>query len=103
ELVWDAVWHASAETGFPADDFALWSRFPSDKGLGIGVIDIKRLVVETPEQIVVGVRKALHHLPPERIHLTTDCGQFALPRQIARGKLAAMTAAAERLRSEIGS
>jgi methionine synthase II (cobalamin-independent) len=41
--------------------------------------------------------------PPERIHLTTDCGQFALPRQIARGKLAAMAAAAEQLRSEIGS
>jgi 5-methyltetrahydropteroyltriglutamate--homocysteine methyltransferase len=82
---------------------ALWSRFPSDKGLGIGVIDIKRLVVETPEQIVAGVRKALEHVPPERIHLTTDCGQFALPRQIARGKLAAMAAAAEQLRSEIGS
>ena len=103
ELQVDAVEYAFAETGFPDDDFALWSRFPSDKGLGIGVIDIKRLVVETPEQIVAGVRKALDHVPPERIHLTTDCGQFALPRQIARGKLAAMSAAAEQLRSEIGS
>jgi len=103
ELQVDAVEYAFAETGFPDDDFALWSRFPSDKGLGIGVIDIKRLVVETPEQIVAGVRKALDHVPPERIHLTTDCGQFALPRQIARGKLAAMAAAAEQLRSEIGS
>jgi methionine synthase II (cobalamin-independent) len=103
DLQVDAVEYAFAETGFPDDDFALWSRFPSDKGLGIGVIDIKRLVVETPEQIVAGVRKALDHVPPERIHLTTDCGQFALPRQIARGKLAAMAAAAEQLRSEIGS
>jgi 5-methyltetrahydropteroyltriglutamate--homocysteine methyltransferase len=103
ELQVDAVEYAFAETGFPDDDFALWSRFPSDKGLGVGVIDIKRLVVETPEQIVAGVRKALDHVPPERIHLTTDCGQFALPRQIARGKLAAMAAAAEQLRSEIGS
>ncbi len=103
ELQVDAVEYAFAETGFPDDDFALWSRFHSDKGLGIGVIDIKRLVVETPEQIVAGVRKALDHVPPERIHLTTDCGQFALPRQIARGKLAAMSAAAEQLRSEIGS
>ena len=58
-----------------------------------------------------GVRKALEHVPPERIHLTGDCGQFALPRQIARGKLVAMAmamamaaaAAAEQLRSEIGS
>jgi 5-methyltetrahydropteroyltriglutamate--homocysteine methyltransferase len=59
--------------------------------------------VETPEQIVAGVRKALQHVPAERIHLTTDCGQFALPRQIARGKLAAMARAAEILRAEIGS
>ena len=103
ELQVDAVEYAFAETGFPDDDFALWSRYPSDKGLGIGVIDIKRLVVETPEQIIAGVRKALEHVPPERIHLTTDCGQFALPRQIARGKLAAMTAAAEQLRAEFGS
>jgi methionine synthase II (cobalamin-independent) len=102
ELQVDAVEYAFAETGFPDDDFALWSKYPSDKGLGVGVIDIKRLVVETPEQIVAGVRKALRHVPPERVHLTTDCGQFALPRQIARGKLAAMAKAAEQLRGEIG-
>lgn len=102
ELQVNAVEYAFAETGFPDDDFALWSKYPSDKGLGVGVIDIKRLVVETPEQIVAGVRKALRHVPPERVHLTTDCGQFALPRQIARGKLAAMTKAAEQLRAEIG-
>ena len=77
--------------------------YPSDKGLGIGVIDIKRLVVDTPEQIIAGVRKALDHVAADRIHLTTNCGQFALPRQIARGKLAAMATAAEQLRSEIGS
>jgi hypothetical protein len=75
----------------------------ADKGLGIGVIDIKRLVVETPEQIIAGLRKALDHVPADRIHLTTDCGQFALPRQIARGKLAAMATAAEQPRSEISS
>ena len=39
----------------------------------------------------------------ETFHLTTDCDRFALPRQIARGKLAAMTAAAEQLRVEFGS
>ncbi|MGI8532853.1 MAG: hypothetical protein ACR2KN_07595 [Geodermatophilaceae bacterium] len=102
ELQVNAVEYAFAETGFPDDDFALWSRYPSEKGLGVGVIDIKRLVVESPEVIVAGVRKALEHIPAERIHLTTDCGQFALPRQIARGKLTAMTRAAEQLRAEFG-
>ena len=95
--------YAFAETGFPDDDFALWSRYPSDKGLGIGVIDIKRLVVETPRADRRGRPQGARPRRPERIHLTTDCGQFALPRQIARGKLAAMAAAAEQLRSEIGS
>ncbi len=52
---------------------------------------------------VEAVRKAFAHLPAERIHLATDCCQFALPRKIPRGKLAAMAAAAEQLRSEIGS
>lgn len=103
ELNVSAVEYAFAETGFPAEDFALWSRFPSDKGLGVGVIDIKRLAVESPEQILTGVRRALEHVSPDRIHLTTDCGQFALPRPIARGKLAAMATAAEQLREEIGA
>jgi 5-methyltetrahydropteroyltriglutamate--homocysteine methyltransferase len=78
------------------------SKYPSDKGLGVGVIDIKRLIVEASEQIVAGARKALRNVPPERVRMTTDCGQFTLPRQIARGKLAARAKAAEQLRAEIG-
>ena len=100
ELQVDAVEYAFAETGFPDDDFALWSRYPSDKGRG-RVIDIKRLVVETPAQIVAGVHKVLQHVPAERVHLTTDCGQFSLPRPIARGKLVSMALAAEQLRAEL--
>lgn len=102
ELQVDAVEYAFAETGFPDDDFDLWSRFPSDKGIGVGCIDIKRLVVETPDAIVAGVRKALEHVSPDRVHLTSDCGLFSLPRPMARGKLASMAAAAEQLRAEFG-
>jgi 5-methyltetrahydropteroyltriglutamate--homocysteine methyltransferase len=100
ELQVDAVEYAFAETGFPDDDFDLWSRFPSDKGLGVGCIDIKRLVVETPDAIASGVRKALEHVSPDRVHLTSDCGLFSLPRPMARGKLVSMAAAAEQLRAE---
>lgn len=84
----------------PEADAALWSRYPSDKGLGVGCIDIKRLVVETPDAVVAGVRKILEHVPAERVHLTTDCGMFSLPRPLARAKLVSMTQAAEQLRAE---
>jgi methionine synthase II (cobalamin-independent) len=100
DLQVNAVEYAFAETGFPDDDIALWSKYPSDKGLGMGVINIKSLVVESPDQIVAGVAKMLEHLPPERVHLTTDCGMFSLPRPLARGKLAAMVKDDETLRAE---
>jgi 5-methyltetrahydropteroyltriglutamate--homocysteine methyltransferase len=74
----------------------------SDKGLGLGVINIKKLVVETEDEILAGVRKALEYREPERIYLTPDCGQFSIPRPMAKGKLEAMTAAARTLREEIG-
>lgn len=96
----DACEYAFAETGFRDEDLQLWQRYPSDKGLGLGVIDIKRLVVETPDEIIAGVRKALDHVPAERIHLTTDCGLFTFPRPMAKGKLASLATAAERLRAE---
>jgi methionine synthase II (cobalamin-independent) len=103
ELDVDACEYAFAETGFPDADLELWKKYPSDKGLGMGVIDIKKLVVETPEEIVAGVHKALEYLEPAQIHLTTDCGQFSIPRPMAKGKLEAMAHAAETLRGEFGA
>jgi methionine synthase II (cobalamin-independent) len=95
--------YAFGETGFPDDDFQLWKTYPSDKGLGIGAIDIKRLAVDSPDAIVGGVRRALQYLPPERIHLTTDCGLFTFPRPLAKGKLVALATAAAVLREEFGA
>ncbi len=101
ELDVDAVEYAFAETGFRDEDIDLWRRYPSDKGLGIGAIDVKTLVVEPPEQVAAGVRRALEHVEPERIHLTTDCGLFTFPRAMAQGKLASMVKAAALLRAEV--
>jgi 5-methyltetrahydropteroyltriglutamate--homocysteine methyltransferase len=49
------------------------------------------------------VRRALKVVEPERIVLAPDCGMKYLPRESARGKMRAMAAAAEMLRSEFGS
>jgi 5-methyltetrahydropteroyltriglutamate--homocysteine methyltransferase len=45
-----------------------------DKKICIGVVDHHTLQVETPEQVAVLVRKALEHIPAERLILGSDCG-----------------------------
>jgi 5-methyltetrahydropteroyltriglutamate--homocysteine methyltransferase len=45
-----------------------------DKKVCIGVVDHHTLQVETPEQVAALVRKALEHVPPERLILGSDCG-----------------------------
>ena len=45
-----------------------------DKKICIGVVDHHTLQVETPEQVASLVKKALEHLPPERLILGSACG-----------------------------
>ena len=45
-----------------------------DKKICIGVVDHHTLQVETPEQVAGLVRKALEHVPAERLILGSDCG-----------------------------
>ena len=45
-----------------------------DKKICIGVVDHHTLQVETPEQVAWLVRKALEHIPAERLVLGSDCG-----------------------------
>jgi 5-methyltetrahydropteroyltriglutamate--homocysteine methyltransferase len=69
----------------------------------LGVLDLSDQAVETPAQIVARVRKALDYVPPERVVLAPDCGMKYLPRDVAFGKLSAMTQAAAQLRAEFGA
>ena len=45
-----------------------------DKKICIGVVDHHTLQVETPEQVAGLVKKAIEHVPPERLVLASDCG-----------------------------
>ena len=45
-----------------------------DKKVCIGVVDHHTLQVETPDQVAGLVRKALEHIPAERLVLASDCG-----------------------------
>jgi 5-methyltetrahydropteroyltriglutamate--homocysteine methyltransferase len=72
------------------------------KTIILGVLDLADPAVESPEVVVERVRRALPYVPASRIVLAPDCGMKYLPRETAFGKLTAMTAAAVRLRAELG-
>ena len=74
---------------------------PEDKEVGVGVIDVRSMLIETPEQVAERIRKVLNVLPPERVYLTTDCGLKPLPRLVAKLKLKALVEGAAIVRAEI--
>ncbi len=86
-----------------AGDVAIFERFPTDKEIGLGVVDVRGEIADTPAVIVERVEKALRYLAPEQITLNPDCG-FAptstnpISLEEAYQKLKAMADAAEILR-----
>ncbi|HEY3803607.1 MAG TPA: cobalamin-independent methionine synthase II family protein [Kofleriaceae bacterium] len=71
-------------------DADLLRKLPADKKIHAGVIDVRTLEIEHPEQVAERVRKVLKHIEPERVTLTTDCGLKQLPRVVAVQKLRAL-------------
>ena len=84
-----------------ADIDALRS-LPEDKEVGIGVLDIRTTMIETPEEVAERIRKIIEIVPPERVYLTTDCGMRPLPRMVAKMKLKALVEGANIVRGELG-
>jgi methionine synthase II (cobalamin-independent) len=74
---------------------------PADKEVQVGVLDIRSMMVETPEQVAARARKVLEHVPADRVTLSTDCGMKPLPRTIAKMKLKALADGAKIVRAEI--
>ena len=73
------------------------------KQVMVGCLDLSVNEVETPQVVADRVRRALEHVPPEQVILAPDCGMKYLPRDVARGKLASMVAAAQQLRKEFAA
>ena len=59
--------------------------------IAAGVIDVKNFHVEDAETVAGRIARCLEHIPAESLWITADCGFSALPRYIAKRKLAAMT------------
>jgi 5-methyltetrahydropteroyltriglutamate--homocysteine methyltransferase len=82
-------------------DADLLRKLPSDKRVHAGVIDVRTLEIEAPEQVAERVRKVLAHIEPERVTLTTDCGLKQLPRVVAIQKLRALAEGAALVRKTL--
>jgi len=83
------------------EDAKLLADLPKEKRVAVGVIDVRSLEIEQPEQVAERVRKVLRHIDAERVTLTTDCGMKQLPRPVARAKLASLVRGARIVRREI--
>ena len=72
------------------------------KKLIVGVIDLSdESPVEDVDTVVARIREALKFVDPDRLILAPDCGMKYLPREKAFGKLAALAAAARKVREEL--
>ncbi len=77
-------------------------KLPS-KTIILGVLDLSDLTVETPATVAARIRRALPHVPSERIVVAPDCGLKYLPREVAFGKMQAMVEGAKIVRAELSA
>jgi len=77
------------------------ANLPKDKDVQVGVLDIRSMMIESPEQIAARARKVLEHVPAEKVTLSTDCGMKPLPRMVAKMKLKALAEGAAIVRGEL--
>ncbi len=81
----------------------LFSRYPSDREIVVGVIDVKDEDVETPDVVAGRIRSALKHVRAEKLFISPDCGMKFMPRDRAFGKLKAMVEGTRVVRKELGA
>jgi 5-methyltetrahydropteroyltriglutamate--homocysteine methyltransferase len=91
----------SIETAQSGLDCAVLETLPG-KDIILGVLDLSDMTVETPDKVAVRIRRALKHVPAERIVVAPDCGFKYLPRDIAFAKMRAMVDGAGIVRRELG-
>jgi 5-methyltetrahydropteroyltriglutamate--homocysteine methyltransferase len=102
ELAGCPVRQVSIETAQSGLDCAVLETLRGKQVL-LGCLDLSDAAVETPEAVVARVKRALPHVPAERVVLAPDCGMKYLSREVAFGKMRAMVAAARMLRAELGA
>lgn len=75
----------------PPEELAVFRDLRRDIGFGLGVVDIKRTEIESPEDIARAIERAAKLLGRGRIrYVHPDCGFWMLKRNIADGKMRAL-------------
>jgi 5-methyltetrahydropteroyltriglutamate--homocysteine methyltransferase len=72
-----------------------------DKTVILGVLDLSRPDAETPAEVAAHIRRALEHVPAERLQVAPDCGMKYLPRDLALAKLGALVEGARMVRETL--
>lgn len=99
----DVLTFEAAETdGAELPDIA--AAVSRDKKICIGVVNHRVLQVESPEQVAALIRKALTHIAPERLIVSSDCGfgRQGMSRTHAFYKMVAIVRGTNIVRRELG-
>ncbi len=85
-------------------DLELIGKAITEKKIAIGVVDHRNLQVERPEQVAALIRRALKHIPTDRLVLSSDCGfgREGMSRRIAFYKMVSIVRGANIVRKELG-
>jgi 5-methyltetrahydropteroyltriglutamate--homocysteine methyltransferase len=102
EFANSSVKQVSIETAQSGLDCAVLEKLPG-KTIILGVLDLSDMRVETANTVAERIRRALPHVPAERIVVAPDCGLKYLPREVAYGKMCAMVEGAKIVRAELGA
>jgi 5-methyltetrahydropteroyltriglutamate--homocysteine methyltransferase len=100
ELEQSAAKQISVETAQSSLDCSVLAQLPS-KTIILGVLDLSDMNIETPEMVATRIRRALPHVPADRIIVAPDCGLKYLPHDVAFGKMCAMVEGAKLVRREL--
>jgi 5-methyltetrahydropteroyltriglutamate--homocysteine methyltransferase len=100
ELEGSKAQQISVEAAQPKLDLSILRELPS-KTIILGVIDLSDMTVETPATVAERIRRALAHVPANRVVVAPDCGMKYLPRAVAFGKMKAMAEGAAIVRREV--
>jgi len=71
------------------------------KKVMVGAIDVASNTVETADEVANTLRKALQFVDADKLYPSTNCGMAPLARNVARGKLQALSAGAAIVRAEL--
>ena len=100
ELADSTAQQISIEAAQPKLDLGVL-RDLSGKAIILGVLDLGTHEVESTEIVATRIREGLRYLSPENLIPAPDCGMKYLPRDVAFGKLKALSGGASIVRREL--